>query len=558
MSNVEASTLNHIPTEQTPDHKALWAAPLAKSVYANLLSILAILGVLTWVFAKALLYEKRLVGNITLAMDDTWIHVTVARNLVEGLGYGIVPGRFLSLSTSPTWTLLIALTYSIFRDPVYATLSVSFISMALAALVFFRLTLLFSNSYLISLSAAVLLITNPLSVWGLGSGMEIPLAILSIVALLYAYYAFEPTSRMRRIGVPILLSFAAVTRPELFALIPLALADTFLHLRFKNTDCSATKNQPWTTLMYQVFIVAVTLLPYFALNYFSHGAIFPTTYYAKTKVRGIGLLAALHDGTWKPIYRALVFNPVEQLYEVARSFLKQNIVVFLLFPVGLLAFVGIFRNTVSKRGYLLPAAIFFVPYIMGISAPSRLLSNHADRYFAVFIPLVILFAALAFTVVRQIGLKPGFLVLLALLAFLGPFRTTNRAIRLLALDADSTHRMYVKSGQWFAENLPQDTVLAVNDIGAVSYFWKRDVIDVMGLASPEIWEAIARPVGRREDLTKLKEYLRNQKVTHLLLSPLYYPKLTSDTATFEPIMEWKERYKHGRLISPQVLYKCNW
>ncbi|NDC39199.1 MAG: hypothetical protein EBZ48_14330, partial [Proteobacteria bacterium] len=61
---------------------------------------------------------------------------------------------------------------------------------------------------------------------------------------------------------------------------------------------------------------------------------------------------------------------------------------------------------------------------------------------------------------------------------------------------------------WIKDNLDPNAILATNDIGGLAYFAPRNFIDVMGLASPEIWGALQRDYGQKQDLNKLENYLR--------------------------------------------------
>ena len=108
------------------------------------------------------------------------------------------------------------------------------------------------------------------------------------------------------------------------------------------------------------------------------------------------------------------------------------------------------------------------------------------------------------------------------------------------------------------QHIDPKAVIATNDIGGLAYFTRRDFIDIMGLSSPEIWPTIQRKPGEKLNTTNLEIYLKEHKVEYVLLSPLYYPAMTDRRAVYEPIMEWSERYDHGRTISPQILYRCHW
>jgi hypothetical protein len=42
-------------------------------------------------------------------LDDSWIHQVIARNLITGHGFGMVPDKPLSTATAPLWTLVMVI-----------------------------------------------------------------------------------------------------------------------------------------------------------------------------------------------------------------------------------------------------------------------------------------------------------------------------------------------------------------------------------------------------------------------------------------------------------------
>ncbi|MBE0689478.1 MAG: hypothetical protein IH587_05080, partial [Anaerolineae bacterium] len=44
----------------------------------------------------------------------------------------------------------------------------------------------------------------------------------------------------------------------------------------------------------------------------------------------------------------------------------------------------------------------------------------------------------------------------------------------------------VRAAHWIADNLPEDELLAIHDIGAVGYYASRPIVDLAGLVSPEL------------------------------------------------------------------------
>jgi hypothetical protein len=65
----------------------------------------------TYVIATAVLFGVGLSnsdGKLVFLIDDTAIHLSLARNLAHHATWGVVPGHFQSASSSPVWTVLLA------------------------------------------------------------------------------------------------------------------------------------------------------------------------------------------------------------------------------------------------------------------------------------------------------------------------------------------------------------------------------------------------------------------------------------------------------------------
>lgn len=518
------------------------------------LHLAVLLGCMLWLFLESVEVQRAMAGVPSFAMDDSWIHVAVARNFATGQGWGVVPGETLSVSTSPTWTLLLAVFFLFFVNPIKIAFLCSVGSMAVACVLCYFLALKLSGRKAIAFFTTFVLITNPISIWGVASGLELPLALAGLMAALLAFYSADAASFTRRVIAPVACAFAAITRPELFVLLPLMTLETARVLWRDQRNFSLIVRVVGT----QVIAGTLALLPYFAFNLYSHGKIFPATYYAKTIVRGVGLSAALKDGSAAALKQSLLLDPLRQCSQIIDSLQTQNMALLLLITPGLLFFAKPFASAVARRGLLLPLSFFVIAWIMGMGSPSRYMSNHADRYFVIFPPLAALLCGLGLTVMLQSARLRALPCIAAALVMLAPLRTTENVLRHIGIDAESTQRLYVEMPTWIHENLDPNARLAVNDIGGIAYHAPRPLIDVMGLASPQIWPAIQRDYGKPVPVKRLREYLREQKIEYVILGSRYYPELTRDRETFEPIKEWRESYEHGRTISPQVLYKVHW
>ncbi len=119
--------------------------------------------------------EWRIAGTSGFPLDDPWIHLQFARNLVSGHGFAFNPGEPSAGSTAPLWTLVLAAALRVGMAPVAAAkllgLAFGAVAVVLAAAVTERLT----RSRLAALVAGAACALSPRITAGSVSGMEIPL-----------------------------------------------------------------------------------------------------------------------------------------------------------------------------------------------------------------------------------------------------------------------------------------------------------------------------------------------------------------------------------------------
>jgi len=89
--------------------------------------------------------------------------------------------------------------------------------------------------------------------------------------------------------------------------------------------------------------------------------------------------------------------------------------------------------------------------------------------------------------------------------------------------------MQVTLGRWVAARTPPDTLIALNDVGALAYFGQRRVIDLVGLATPEILPY------RRQGPAGLLRYLDARCPEYLVIFPEWFPELAARRDLFEPL-----------------------
>ena len=109
--------------------------------------------------------------------------------------------------------------------------------------------------------------------------------------------------------------------------------------------------------------------------------------------------------------------------------------------------------------------------------------------------------------------------------------------------------MQVHLGRWVAAHTPPDSRLALNDVGAIAYVSRREVVDVMGLVTPAII-----PYRRAGEAGVLR-YLERTCPDYLIIFPAWFPRLAASRETLEPI--YRIRLEHNEVAgaAEMVVYR---
>jgi hypothetical protein len=78
--------------------------------------------------------------------------------------------------------------------------------------------------------------------------------------------------------------------------------------------------------------------------------------------------------------------------------------------------------------------------------------------------------------------------------------------------------VHMEAARWINANTSQDAVIATHDIGIIGYHTERQIVDLLGLVTPEV-------VPIMHDPQKLADYVRTKQVTHLIVYSGYYHNL---------------------------------
>jgi len=407
-------------------------------------------------------------------IDDAFITFRYARNLVSGNGFVFNPGQHVLGTTTPLYTLLLALLASLTRTTNYPWLAVVVNTLADAAtcLLLVALGERLSGRRAVGLGAALLWAIAPMSVTFAVGGMETSVFILLLVAT--AYYYLTGRSRVAALCAGLLL----LTRPDgLLLVAPLSLDLLVRRLRQRQFPAAETL----------VFLATVLPWALFATLYF--GSPIPHSLVAKTLAYRIGALDGLinlvqHYGTpffedqflgrfWPLIgfILYLALSLIGGLASVRRDTRAWPIALFpwLYFGSYAAARVLIFR------WYLAPPQPFY--FLLILTGLATLLSSLAQLWRAARLPAW----------ARQLdplALPVTAFALLSLLAWTprpdhGP---TEPAPQMAWHQLELYYRQV---GLALAPRLTPTSVVAAGDVGALGYFSNARILDTVGLMSPE-------------------------------------------------------------------------
>jgi hypothetical protein len=516
----------------------------------------------------------RLDGGLGWPLDDSWIHLQFARNLAAGRGLAYNSGELVTGSTAPLWTALLALLAYLPGNPL------AWAQMAGALLYVAGIDATWRLARELGLAPGLAALASGLTlgtgwmVWSALSGMEIPLFVLLStwgMILHLRERAVDPPAAAgagggggagpaaAAAGLPVsaaVLALAALARPEGLLLLALAFGDRCL--RFDRDrpagDAAAGdaplrwRRPPFARLAAGGVLAGCVLAGPLLFYRIAGGSFLPTTYAAK----GGELRRWLPDLQY-------VAGVVEILF-------RQQPYMTLLCCGGVAALVARL-GTRRDRGLLPGLWLAALPLAYStLSPPGRMMAGNFGRYFFPLFPVVTLLGAVALAdaaaalragVVAGRARLPAGLALLALLLW----PTASSLLQCAGLYAHNladVEASDVRAARWLAPRLPAGAVLAVNDIGAFKYLLPNRIVDLAGIANPELRLEVQRQVARGVPWERaMAAAVAGRRPDFVAIFPAWLPHLAADLG-LRPVLRVRLADNRTMGSAELVVYRTPW
>lgn len=434
-------------------------------------------------------------------LDDPWIHLTFAKNLVDYHSFSYFKNEMATAgSTSPVYTILLAVGFFLTKNEMILSYIIGITFLILSAIAFYRLSSLDfgKENYYALIFTGVFLIDKWLNFISL-SGMETTMFIFILIATAYFY--------KKRNAVPfaVFLGLIIWGRPDGVAFIGAVAVDYFI----ANYLSKSVKNIPLFSKKDLIKIGAISgafVLLYFIMNLVLSGSIMPNTYTAKIVYYSakskeffmkVEVWQYFTSGAYGIIMVGFIFSVLKMFYDLFKKKYNPNII-YIVFSLALV-FVYWYKMPYAHRfgRYMMPIIPFFILASgLGYRDLVKLLGVYfKNRNLSIGIYLVVSAAIIIFSIKDYYANKNEY-----------------------SENCKYIGDRQVAAAMWIKNNTNENDIIATHDVGAIGYYSNRKIVDVAGLVTPELISKI----NDKNYNAYMVEYLKKSGVTYIAFLREWY------------------------------------
>lgn len=444
------------------------------------------------------------------AYDDPFITFRYAANLRRGLGFVYNPGERVLSTTTPLYTLLLAVLSYLWPDLPLLSNLISALSLSLGGVFLYQIGRRWEEP-VAGIVAAVLFPFFPLMIGTFGAETCFYVMLCLGAFALYAGERYEAAMALAAV--------ATLTRAD-GVLVAVVLGAHFL---------VSQRRVPWRSLL----MFALLIAPWYLFSWWYFGSPFPATLAAKQYQGQMAISDSFSQGFLR-LLRGYGRHPFYWLH-------------------GVLAMLGLVYASVKARRWL-PLLAWGVMYFI---AYSLLGVSRYVWYYAPLVPVVLTAVGLGVAAsgrwlpARLVHGWQGRVLLFALLLLL--FWPQGRGLWYVRQNPDCRSNIYREVGIWLNQNTSPDVTVGALEVGIIGYYARRRMIGFAGLIQP----AVARKMDQETTYQDTAIWaVERYEPEYLALIRGGFPELTNGLVSERcvAVQTFTEAQFPGKL----VVYACEW
>lgn len=525
----------------------------SKEIYYPLIWILMITLIISSFYLCSMFYYTG--GNLSAPLDDTFIFLQYTWQYIHG--------HPLEYNTGdPPTTGTTSLIYPFFLIPgfllgldktniLYYTFSLAVIFLTISGWLVVKIGTKLIN-YKIGVLMALLYLFNGPVIWVYLSGMDAGLFTTSILTVVYSLLLELDDKEQRYRRTILSASLMTLARPEGFFLSLCVFGGIFWLNRVKS---------------YYFFIPIGLGILQLGLYYIFNGTLSPNTMTAKSVLTkpNVNLLDMVATAGKYYIYILKdIFSGFNGQFFVSMETNEGEGVGVYFAPFSLIFFLlGVFFlifKERSKFGMISSICFFIGTLAVATALPFKWhWHRYLIPYYSLFLIVTVLgvyyFSELMGRTISTINSK---CIFYGLASFLLGFTFLGTIYFGVAYgkNCKDIYFQQIMLGKWIDKTLPEDAIIALNDLGALKYFGNRYVIDLLGLGTKGMARSWVNGAG------SVYEYLENLETKHYPQYFIIYP----NWFVFDRLGMLEEEIAQFRLLqptiagsgAPMVVYKIDW
>jgi hypothetical protein len=464
-------------------------------------------------------------GGFGFPLDDPWIHLTFAKNLVDYHSFSYFKNEMATAgSTSPIYTILLAAGFVVSQNEMVISYVFGIAFLILSGIAFYRLSSheYGKENYYALIFSGIFIADKWMNFISL-SGMETTMFIFIILAAAYFY------KKRKVVPFAVFLGLIMWGRPDGVTFIGALALDYIIARYLAKTDKTISLFSKSELIKIGIISGAIVIL-YFGMNLMLSGSIMPNTYTAKivyysAKSKEFFLKVEVWQyftsGAYGIMMIGFLFSVLKMFYDLFKKKYNPNIL-YIAFAFALV-FVYWYKMPYAHRfgRYMMPIIPFFI-LVSGIGF--RDLLKLAGGYF------------------KNRSFAVGLYIFISAVILMYSFKVYLDSKTDYATECKYISDRQVAAAMWIKNNTKEDDIIATHDVGAIGFYCGRKIVDVAGLVTPEL----ITKINDRNYNVYMADYLKKTGVTYIAFLREWYrisnqnPLFSSqDASNFETMEVFK-------------------